>query len=494
MVREMRESAADTMAESRVVKAIISTEYSRLPEACKRVVSVAPAGFQDFANGSIVAAYRAAMANGGSIDAHLESDHVMLLEIYRTTKEAPVELDDVLADCRKIIRDAAVYRLQNAITQIESSPSQAFEILQGVAKEAEAAKSVASYRPIPWSELKKPVSYEGNLLGDRFLERGQGLILFGPAGCGKSVAGLQMCVEWSAGLDAFHIAPPRPLRIVIIQTEDSVDDTRETLAGIRSVSYISPAHQQLIEENLFILPAVPGSDPGKLVGIIQQSVESFKPDLVSVNPLLAFCPGDPARELGGILYQHVDPVIKACHIGFLGVHHTPKTNTRDTTGYGQHDYQYLAAGDARVANWPRAMILIEEQTPPLYKFTVAKRAKRSGWTWDQKPTHTRYFSHHAEVIRWTDSMPEEIEKAGTESYIRILSILPKSDSPGLSRERLRLVAKETFNVGKDKADAWLKLCIEDGRVERYEILNDANRKEALFRLREPGSTPPQDPF
>ena len=61
--------------------------------------------------------------------------------------------------------------------------------------------------PIAWAALRQPVDYEDNLLGNRFLERGQGIIPYGPAGCGKSVAALQGVAEWAAGLAGLHIPP-----------------------------------------------------------------------------------------------------------------------------------------------------------------------------------------------------------------------------------------------------------------------------------------------
>jgi hypothetical protein len=173
------------------------------------------------------------------------------------------------------------------------------------------------------------------------------------------VAGLQGSAEWAVGLNGLHIKPASPLRIVILQTEDSLNDTRESLAGILASSVFTAEKLALAEENLIILPPVPGGTGHDLAALLDAAAIKHKPDLILVNPLLAFCPGDPARELGGLLYQVVDPILKRHRVGFVGVHHTPKTNNRDTSGYGAHDHQYLAAGDARVANWPRAMIQIE---------------------------------------------------------------------------------------------------------------------------------------
>jgi hypothetical protein len=349
--------------------------------------------------------------------------------------------------------------------------------------------------PLDWETLLQPVDYKNNLLGDRLLERGQGLILFGPAGCGKSVAGLQACTEWASGMDGLHIKPAFPLKIVLLQTEDSENDYRETLAGILTSSLFSPDRITLLKQNLIILPPVSGGTGHDLSALLNAAAITHSPDLVYVNPLLAFCPGDPTRELGGLLYQTIDPILKKHCVGFLGVHHTPKTNNRDTSGYGAHDYQYLAAGDARVANWPRGMIQIEPVAHGVYRFRAAKRWQRTGWTWAGKPVKERFFSHCPTEIRWLDATPEQaIEAKAVEDYRRITEILPKPDQPGISRDRLRLEAKNKLSIGKDKADSWLKLAIEDGLVERLEVDSASpkgkgkkkGRKPVLFRRKEAG--------
>jgi AAA domain len=297
------------------------------------------------------------------------------------------------------------------------------------------------------------------------------------------VAALQAVAEWAAGLDGLHITPAFPLKTVILQTEDSLNDTRESLAGILTSSVFTPEKLALVEANLIILPPVPGGTSQDLAALLSAATIEHKPDLVHVNPLLAFCSGDPTRELGGLLYQIVDPIIKRHRVGFLGVHHTPKTNNRDTSGYGAHDHQYLAAGDARVANWPRAMIQIEPVAKGVYRFRISKRWQRSGWTWDQKPTSERYFRHAQNEVRWIDATPEDASEAqAVEDYKSILEVLPSPDKPGISRDRVRDMAKNKLNVGKGKADSWLKLAIEDGTAERLKSpIPDTKRTEALFR-------------
>lgn len=335
--------------------------------------------------------------------------------------------------------------------------------------------------PLDWDSLFLPIDPSENLLGNRFLERGQGFIEYAPSGVGKSVAALQMDLEWAAGLAGFHIKPAHALKIVMLQTEDSVNDTREALAGILSSTIFTAEAKALIRKNLIILPPVPGGSESQLGDMIHNVGHAYKPDLITVNPLHAFCTGDPSRDLGRLLYQTVDPAIKAVRTGFHGVHHTPKTNNRDTSDYGDHDHQYLAAGDARVANWPRSMMLIEPVRDGLYRFRITKRWQRSGWTWDGKPTNERYFKHAKGELRWLDAMPEEISRASSSNHADLASILPRNDQTAISRQRVRVLAKEKLKIGKNPTDEWLKLCIEDGLIVKVNTINDNNRKEVMFR-------------
>lgn len=310
------------------------------------------------------------------------------------------------------------------------------------------------------------------------------MILFGPAGVGKSTANFQACAEWGAGLPAFHIKPARPLRIVMVQTEDSLDDLRECRAGVFESTVFGSAEIKLVRQNLIILPPIAGCDPVKLALLLDAAAGKHKPDLIAVNPLLAFVPDDPAREIGRLLYHHIDPVIKRHQIGFLGTHHTPKMNNRDTTGYGAFDHQYLAAGDARVANWPRGMLLIEPMANGVFRFRCVKRWRRIGWQLNGEPVQERSFRYADRAIRWVDATPEEATRAAkVEDYRRILEVLPKADEKPVSRERIRDEARNKLNVGRDRADAWLKLAYEDGLAEKVSVPGEGTRSSMMYRAR-----------
>jgi hypothetical protein len=341
-------------------------------------------------------------------------------------------------------------------------------------------------KPLSFEELQQPLDLSDNLIEDRALERGAGAILFGPSGCGKSTLAHQICTCWSAGMPGAHLRPVKPLRIAILQTEDSKNDVREYRADILSEPCFTEEKIALVKENLIVFPPIPGGSPSYLHGLLDFVAGKYKPDLISLNPLLAFCAADYTRELGAMLYNVIDAIVKRHHIGFLGVHHTPKPFSKAGLSYGAYDYQYLAAGDARIANWPRLSLQLEpiSANPVLTAcFRIAKRWQRVKWLNEHgEPTRERFLKHSTDKIWWCDATQDEAEAAReNEDPRKILSILPAPTEPGIIREEIHVLAKNKLNVGKDKANAWLKIELHNKMVDRYPGTSESNRKIALFR-------------
>jgi hypothetical protein len=343
-----------------------------------------------------------------------------------------------------------------------------------------------SLKRIPFEQLQRPPDDKNAIFENRSLEYGQGGLLFGPSGCGKSTLAFQACTCWAAGLAGAHIAPVKPLKIVILQTEDSVNDLRAYVDGILSEDCFTPEKITLVKENLIVPEPVSGGDPHYLRGLLDLAANKYKPDLISLNPLLAFCAADYTRELGSMLYTVIDPVIKAHHVGFLGVHHTPKPFSKAGQSYGAYDYQYLAAGDARIANWPRLSLQLEPLAvnPVLIAcLRIAKRWQRIRWMNEfGEPTRERFIKHSPDKIWWADATQNEVTLAReTENAGEILEILPGPSEPGILREEIRILAKNELGVGRNKADDWLKIELHAGMVVREEIASQGNRKTALFK-------------
>lgn len=70
------------------------------------------------------------------------------------------------------------------------------------------------------------------LLRNRFLCRGGGLLLVGPTGVGKSSLSMQAKILWALGRPAFGIVPARPLKSLLIQAENDDGDLAEMRDGV----------------------------------------------------------------------------------------------------------------------------------------------------------------------------------------------------------------------------------------------------------------------
>ena len=79
------------------------------------------------------------------------------------------------------------------------SPAPAVTVLPPVAKRLDELVAHAANDP-------------SELLRNRFLCRGAGLLLVGPTGIGKSSLAMQNMILWALGRPAFGIVPARPLK------------------------------------------------------------------------------------------------------------------------------------------------------------------------------------------------------------------------------------------------------------------------------------------
>jgi hypothetical protein len=104
-------------------------------------------------------------------------------------------------------------------------------------------------------------------------------------------------------------------------------------------------------------------------------------------------------------------------------HHTPKQNSTGANAearksWGAFDWQYAAAGGADLANWARAMLVIEPLSRDLFAFRAAKRWP--GWRGlSGAIEHVRHFRRESDHGRpyWHDATPEEAFDAAKDQPI-----------------------------------------------------------------------------
>jgi hypothetical protein len=313
--------------------------------------------------------------------------------------------------------------------------------------------------------VERQIKNEDTLLGDRYLCRGGGMFIVAPSGIGKSVMAVQSAIEWAAGRESFGIKPARPLKVLIIQAEDDEGDVIE-MAQIAKHLKLDDREMAIFSENVWMEPL------NDLIGeeflqVVDGFLEQFPADLLIINPYTSYL-GCEVKDDGlnnHFLRNTLNPILTRRNCGCILIHHTPKTNFRDTTNWRPSDWMYSGAGASCLTNWARAYLVIDPtEVDGVYKYIAAKRGKRIGWDFP-----IAYWSHSRESgkLLWVEATEEERTAAvKTKANMKpedFLEIIPLVDPIG--KEAIRQVAKDRFNgMGRQKADGFLKVLVELDKV------------------------------
>jgi hypothetical protein len=247
------------------------------------------------------------------------------------------------------------------------------------------------------------------LLGKRFLCIGGGLLVVAPTGVGKSTATTSMATNWSCGKPAFGIRPKRPLKFLIVQAENDDGDMSEMTRDL--VEKLSAEERALVHSNTACVH-IDNLSADNFIYFLSLLLKKHEPDIVLIDPFNAFSGGDPSNPttVTTFLRNWLNPLLNKHQCAAIIVHHTPKTRNWDTSKWKPNEWAYAAAGNNDMSNWARAiMVLDATDDPDLYRFVLAKRGKRAGWTDDFGGTaYVRYFTRSKEGIRWSDASPEQV--------------------------------------------------------------------------------------
>ena len=260
----------------------------------------------------------------------------------------------------------------------------------------------------PMALLKAGINYDHYLLAEGFIERGTAGLFAGKSGIGKSSIAMQKAILWSIGLSAFDLAPRKPLRIMMTQTEDSGNDIVKQLAVINALG-LTQVQQELLDYNLWI-ETLRGYTGKNAVSAWTDLCKWHKADLLIVNPLSAYHDGDISsnEDNQDFLYGKVGKMISDLQIGMWSAHHKTKPNA-EKKGLAYGDKMYNMLGGSVLTNFHRAIILVEEiGESEVYEFTIAKRFSESHWT-----THTQMFKWDEDQSKrlWIPASVAEAENA-----------------------------------------------------------------------------------
>jgi RecA-family ATPase len=193
--------------------------------------------------------------------------------------------------------------------------------------------------------LHAEIDHSQNILGNFFLERGHYTVLVGPSGIGKSVVAVQMAIEAAAGLHVFGMPIPEPLRVVLVQAEDSDNDLKLQVRCIETIAHSEEVQERLglspedikerIENNLTVVTtnvrgAALFTDLRK--EFTNRATGKSKVDLVIFNPAFAFLEGSASSDLAvnTFLRKQLQSFLRRMQAAGVVVHHTVKPPRRGT--------------------------------------------------------------------------------------------------------------------------------------------------------------------
>ncbi len=219
------------------------------------------------------------------------------------------------------------------------------------------------------------------LLGNRYLNRGDGGIIVSSSGMGKSSLYVLAAVMWALGRDFFGIKPNGPLRSLLVQSEDSDGDVAEVWFSIAEALQLSKAEiQQVTERVLVVTDRIHRGAP--FISELKRHVAAFKPDIVWINPLVAFIDGDvkEAADAGSFLREGLNGLNADAEFAYIIIHHTTKPpNSKDTKERNWSEIMYDMAGSYDLIGWARFIISLRPTPKPgEFNMVLAKRGRRAG--------------------------------------------------------------------------------------------------------------------
>lgn len=316
-----------------------------------------------------------------------------------------------------------------------------------------------------WLESRDLLEYDtdddkNNLLGNRYLCKGSGLLFVGGTGYGKSSALMQAATLWALGEPFFGIAPVRPLRIAIIQAENDRGDMSEQHKGVMNGLNLLDRREELAGMLKFChMCSLTGESVAKFV---RQTVLAFNSDLVILDPLFSYLGGDinSAKDVGHFLRNLLNPIGQETGAAFLIAHHTtkPVKSTADKLSWTGGDFAYIGAGSAEMANWARAVMSIRQEGEGTFELRASKRGTRSGMTGDDQGATAKpsviYIKHAEQGICWergeTPVNPKiEADRAET---AEIISLIPAN---GMTYTELRQLVMLSRKCESKAAEAYI---------------------------------------
>lgn len=223
----------------------------------------------------------------------------------------------------------------------------------------------------------------GELLKDRYLCRGGGLLLVGPTGVGKSSFSMQAMICWALGRPFFGIQPVNPLKSLLVQAENDEGDLAEMRDGAMAGMNLTDDERKPAMENVLVAREDTRTGNQFFLEVVRPLLEQNRPDLLWVDPALAFLGGESSsqKDVGQFLRNSLNPLLREFNLGVIVIHHTNKPlSGKEQNSWSAGDFAYLGGGSAEWANWSRAVLAIRSLGDhAVFELRAGKRGGRLGW-------------------------------------------------------------------------------------------------------------------
>jgi hypothetical protein len=251
---------------------------------------------------------------------------------------------------------------------------------------AEAARAVDRPKSVPLISLQYPADDDPDILlgAEDYLGRGGIMLGIAHAGAGKSSFLYDACMTWGLGRPWMGIRASRPMRILVIQSEDSERYCGKIAASFVHAHNLSGDERSLLEKNVHIVGMV-GVTGQAFFSEMQRLVVLHEPDIVAINPIYDYAEGDIAKaEAAKPFLDGLAWVNRFKKFAYVLIHHTGKPTPKDNKGKRAQveDWEsvYMGYGSSYFANKPRCSWLLEPRAGKSgrYALKLGKAGRNAG--------------------------------------------------------------------------------------------------------------------
>ena len=232
------------------------------------------------------------------------------------------------------------------------------------------------------------------------------------------------------------------------------------------------------------------------VGAVRPLLEQHKPDLLWIDPALAYLGGENGsqKDVGGFLRNMLNPLLREFNCAAIVVHHTNKPPSgKEKPDWSAGDFAYLGGGSAEWANWARAVLGLRSLgSHSVFELRAGKRGGRLGWKEEDGETkaYFKLIAHAKEpgAICWRETDASDVpEPAKAKRVWTKEDIMPHVpvDKP-ISKDALRSKANGA-GIALNRINPLIAELVDEG------ILHEWKEQRARTNPRKLLSRTPQTP-